>query len=161
MVVLFWIAMVEVIIHVRNGKVLNMAEFRAAFAGIKDGKHLVTVKDIRRRSVAQNSYYWGVVVPMVRRALYESGFDEIRTAEDAHEALKYFHLRTRVSNKEAGEVIEITGSTKELNIPEFNDYLERICRWAAEYMGIVIPSPNEELAEFDNWVNDQTSEAEK
>lgn len=138
-----------------------MDEFRRAFAGIKDGKHLVTAKDMRRRSVAQNSYYWGVVVPMVRAALYESGFDQIRSVEDAHEALKYFHLRNRVVNEQTGEVIEITGSTKDLNVPEFNDYIERICRWAAEYLSIVIPSPNEELAEFENWVNERANEAEK
>ena len=43
--------MIEVIIHIANKKVINMKEFRDAFNQLKDGKHLVTVKDMRRRSV--------------------------------------------------------------------------------------------------------------
>ncbi|MBK7885514.1 MAG: hypothetical protein IPJ81_18245 [Chitinophagaceae bacterium] len=59
--------MVEVIIHINNRKVINMKEFREAFNQLKDGKHLVTVKDMRKRSIPQNAYYWGVVVPMVKK----------------------------------------------------------------------------------------------
>ena len=48
--------MVEVIININNRKVVNMKEFREAFNQLKDGKHMVTVKDMRKRSLPQNAY---------------------------------------------------------------------------------------------------------
>ncbi len=140
--------MVEVIIHIANKKVINMKEFRAAFNQLKDGKHLVTVKDIRKRSVPQNSYYWAVVVPFVRKGLYDIGFDEVQTDVDAHRLLKKQFIRKQFVNKQTGEVVGFTGSTTELSIPEMNEYIERICRWSSEYLGVYIPSPNQEFAEF-------------
>ena len=58
-----------------------MTEFKAAFRYLKDGKHLVTIKDVRKRSLPQNAYYWGVVVPMVLRGLRDAGFDEVENNE--------------------------------------------------------------------------------
>ena len=143
--------MVEVIINISNKKVVNMKEFREAFNQLKDGKHLVTVKDIRKRSIPQNSYYWGVMVPMIRKGLYESGFDEIRTNNDAHEIIKHVHLKKRMVSKQTGDVIDVAGSSSVLSIPEFNEFIERVCRWASEYLGIYIPSPYEQMAEFEGW----------
>ena len=144
--------MVEVVIHINNRKVVNMKEFRDAFNQLKDGKHLVTVKDMRKRSIPQNAYYWGVIVPMVRKGLYDAGFDEVRTNDDAHEVLKHVHLRKHIVSKHTGEIItEIAGSSTTLSIPEFNDYIEAICKWASEYLGIIIPSPNEQIVEFEQW----------
>lgn len=128
-----------------------MDEFREAFRGLKEGKHLVTVKDYRRRSLPQNAYYWSVVVPMVRRGLYESGFDEVQTDQDAHELIKKEFVRKEFVNKQTGEVVSITGSTAGLSVSEFAEYLEKICRWASEYLGVVIPSPNQEMAQFNDW----------
>lgn len=143
--------MVEVIINISNRKVVNMQEFKAAFNQLKDGKHMVTVKDIRKRSIPQNSYYWGIIVPMVRKGLYDAGYDEVTTNDDAHEVMKHIHLRKRIVSKQTGDVIDISNSSAKLSIPEFNIYIEAICKWASEYLGIVIPSPNDQLAEFEQW----------
>ena len=151
--------MIEVIIHIANKKVINMDEFRKAFNQLKDGKHLVTVKDMRRRSVPQNAYYWAVVVPMVRRGLYEAGFDAVRTNDDAHEIIKHIHLKKRMVSKQTGEVIDTARSTTELAMPEFNDFLEHVCRWSAEYLGVVIPSPHQQFAEFEYWKEEVSDEA--
>ena len=131
-----------------------MDDFINAFNQMKDGKILLTMKDYRKRSVSQNAYYWSVVVPMVRHGLYDIGFDEVQTNEDAHELLKRQFVRRQFVNKQTGEVVAITESTTKLSIPEFGEYLEKVCKWAAEYLGVVIPSPNEELAEFENTVNE-------
>lgn len=145
--------MIEVVIHIHNKKVVNMDEFRAAFNELKNGKHLVTVKDIRKRSIPQNSYYWAVVVPLVRRGLYDIGFDEVQTNDDAHRLLKKQFIRKEFINKKTGEVARITGKSSGLSIPEFNEYIERICKWSAEYLDVVIPSPNQEFAVFEEWEN--------
>jgi hypothetical protein len=146
--------MVELVIHIANKRVVNMKEFREAFNQLKDGKHLITVKDLRRRSLPQNAYYWGVVVPIVKRGLYDIGYDEVRTNDDAHEVLKHIHLKKQMVNKKDGDVIDIAGSSAALNIPEFNEYIERVCRWSAEYLGIVIPSPNEPLVELEQVIKE-------
>jgi hypothetical protein len=144
--------MVQVELHISNRKVINKDEFNAAFKNLKDGKHLVTIKDLRKRSIAQNSYYWGVMIPLVRHGLYEAGYDEVKTNDDAHEVLKHVHLKQRIVNKQTGDVIDIAGSSAALTTPEFNIYVEAICKWAAEFLGVVIPSPNNQLVALDNWI---------
>lgn len=143
--------MIEVVIHKANGTIINMDEFKKAFNEMKDGKILLTMKDYRKRSLKQNAYYWTVVVPMVRRGLYDIGFDEVQTDEDAHELLKKQFIRRQFVNKNTGEIVTITGSSTKLKIPEFNEFIESICRWSLEYLNVKIPSPNEELVEFESW----------
>lgn len=143
--------MEEVIIHKAAGTILNMADFRQAFDRMKDGKILLTMKDYRKRSIPQNAYYWVVVVPMVRKALYDTGWDDIQTNDDAHEALKKQFIKRKLVNKTTGEVVTMTGKSSLLTIPEFNEYIERICKWAAEYLSIVIPSPNQQYHEFEEY----------
>ena len=130
-----------------------MNEFKEVFNQLKDGKHLVIVKDMRKRSIPQNSYYWSVVVPNVRKGLYDAGYDEVKTNNDAHEVIKHIHLRKRIVSKYTGDVIDIAGSSAELSTPSFNDFIESICQWSAEFLGVVIPSPNEYVSkEFENWI---------
>lgn len=140
--------MTEVIINISNRRLVNVQELKDAFKNLKDGKHLVTVKDFRRRTLPANAYYWGVMVPMVRKALFEQGFDDVLTNEDAHEIIKAIHLSKRMFSKQTGHTIDIVGHTKTLSITEFSDFIERVCKWAAEYLGIHIPSPNEQMVEF-------------
>lgn len=148
----------ELIIEVSNRRIKNLAEFKSFFRDMKDGRHLLTRKDIRKRSLQQNAYYWSVVVPMCQKGLYDAGFEDCITNEDAHEMLKQFHLSRRMVSKQTGDTIDLAGSSKKLSIPEFNDYIERICRWAVEYLGIVIPSPDQEFAEFCEY-NEQLNES--
>lgn len=143
--------MVELIINISNNKILNMDEFRAASRQLKNGKHLLTVKDLRKRSIHQNAYYWGIIVPMVRKGLYESGYDDVRTNDDAHAILKHLFLKKEVANKQTGEMITMAGSSAILSIPEFNEFIEMVCRWASEYLGIVIPAPYEPLIELEKY----------
>ena len=150
----------ELIIHINNKKIVNMHEMRAVFNELKDGKYQITIKDVRKRSVQQNRYYWSVVVPMVRKGLYEAGFDVIRTNDDAHNVLKQVILKQEIVSKHTGEVFTVGGSTKDLSVPEFHEYLEKGCRWSAEYLGIYIPSPYEQLAEFKDWQEYVTHETE-
>lgn len=150
--------MTEVIIHISNRSIVNMNDFKNAFRSLKDGKYLITIKDIRKRSLPQNSYYWAVIVPMVKKGLYDAGYDAVRTNEDAHEIMKHIFLQKKMESKNNGDVIWIAGSTASLSIPDFNSFIEEVCRWASDYLGIVIPSPYEQMAEFDNWEKDKINE---
>lgn len=148
--------MQEAIIYTgATGKIRNMEDFKNLFRVLKGGrKYLVSVKNVSKRSLRQNAYYWGVVVPMVRNGLYDAGFDDVLDNDDAHEVIKSTFLKKRKVSKKTGEMIEVVGSTADLTIPEFNDLIERVCRWAAEYLGVAIPSPNSEFAEFEKYIQE-------
>ena len=152
--------MVELIVNISNKRIVNMSDLKSAFNNLKDGRHLITIKDFRKRSIPQNSYYWGVVVPMVRRGLYDAGYDAVRTNDEAHAVLKHVFLRKEIVSKETGDMIEMSGSTTALTIPEFNDFLESVCRWASEYLGIIIPDTNEVIIDFSESVEEIVRNAE-
>ena len=152
--------MVELIVNISNKRIVNMSDLKSAFNNLKDGRHLITIKDFRKRSIPQNSYYWGVVVPMVRRGLYDACYDAVRTNDEAHAVLKHVFLRKEIVSKETGDMIEMSGSTTALTILEFNDFLESVCRWASEYLGIIIPDPNEVIIDFSESVEEIVRNAE-
>ena len=102
----------------------------------------ITIKKKNKRSTPQNSYYHGVVVAEVRHGLLEIGYQ--MTADETHEFLKQKFNNIQIVNKE-GIVIDVPKSTTELNTIEFSEYVERIARFASEYLGVYIPAPNESL----------------
>jgi hypothetical protein len=95
-----------------------------------------------RRSHPQNAYYFGCVVEEVRLALLQLGHQ--MTKEETHEFLKNKFNMIPVANS-VGEAIEVPGKTSTMTKSEFGEYIDRIAQFAAEYLGIVIPAPNENL----------------
>ena len=102
----------------------------------------ITIKKKNKRSTPQNSYYHGVVVAEVRHGLLEIGYQ--MTADETHEFLKQKFNSTQIITKD-GLVIDVPRSTTELNKSEFSEYVERIARFASEYLSVVIPLPNQDL----------------
>lgn len=109
-----------------------------AFAGKKIE---VTIRKKRKhRSGAQNSFYWGVVVEMVRIGLNDLG--EAFTAEEVHDILKCKFLKRQKIDETTGELLfEYLGSTAKLTTVEFMTYIEECSRFAAEFLGVAIPEP--------------------
>jgi hypothetical protein len=107
-------------------------------------RFVLTLKEQKRkRSLNQNAYYWGVVIPPILALLREHG--NYVDAEDVHEFLK---LRvgklSRMIVTPDGEVQKSLGSTAKLSKMEFEAYLERVRAWAAEF-GVAIALPNESI----------------
>jgi len=100
---------------------LDDPEAFKAWVSTLSGRVTVTVTP-GGRSHAQNRYYQGVVVPLLAEHI---GYEQ----PEMHEVLKHEFLPYG------------TRSTTDLTVAEFTDYLERICRWAAEKMDCVIPPP--------------------
>lgn len=150
--------MKEFVLKISNRRIVNLQEFKSLLNELKDGKHHIAIKDMRKRSLPQNAYYWGVIVPMVRKGLYESGYDEVQSNDDAHEVIKHIHLKKRIVSKQTGDIIDIAGSTAKLSIPEFNNFIEDVCKWSAEFLSVVIPSPNQELVMFDQHIEKTISD---
>ena len=144
------------------------------FKAMKPGTHVkITVQEDKdTRSIQQNKYYWGVVLPTIA--------DHIGTStESLHEDMKimfnpiksetvklesvYPFMRTflksiykimsfQICGKTLAELkfmeriikkqtVTLGGSTAKLNTQEFWEYVERVCKWAAEYLELVISEP--------------------
>lgn len=96
----------------------------------------------KKRSLLQNNYYHGVVVQEIRLGLLNVGYE--MSTEEVHSFLKQKFNCIEISSA-YGEVMEVPGSTTELTTIGFIEYIERIARWASEYLAVVIPLPNENL----------------
>lgn len=91
------------------------------------------------RTLTQNSYYWIAVVTPFTEWLRSEWGDNSITLEQAHEALKQKVLGTKeITNKQTGEIIEITQSSKVLDTQEFGEFIDKAAAWLAEFTGIVV-----------------------
>ncbi len=96
-----------------------------------------TIKKHRKnRTVDQNSYYWGVVLPILAEYFGHDNPDNMHTDLKR----KFNPVESKIN---PGEIIG--GSTTKLSTVEFmaadDSYVERICRWAAMEYEIYIPPP--------------------
>lgn len=94
-----------------------------------------------KRSSPQNRYYWGAMLPIVKEGLKGVGIE--MSKEQTHELLKYKFLKREFVTND-GDILQIIGSTTELSTKEFNEYIESIQIWSAEYLNVNIPDPNEQ-----------------
>jgi hypothetical protein len=101
-------------------------------------------KPKKKRSNPQNSFYYGVVIPIVQNALRDTGY--IMTNEATHDLIKLKFLKEVIlTNEETGEVVERVKSTTELSTSQFMDFIAEIRIFTNEYFGVDIPEPNENL----------------
>lgn len=94
-----------------------------------------------KRSSPQNRYYWGAMLPIVKDGLKGVGIE--MSKEQTHELLKYKFIKREFITSE-GDILQSIGSTTELSTKEFNEYIESIQIWSAEYLNVNIPDPNEQ-----------------
>jgi len=108
----------------------HLAQYKAYLSGIKDDTRLeIRIKKyVPKRSNAQNSFYWGVIVNMISD---ETGAD----ADTVHSELKKRFLMIKDG------VIPVVGSSKKLTTVEFSRYNDECVLFAAEWLGIIIPPP--------------------
>lgn len=109
-----------------------------------DGKKvsIAITEHKKKRSVNQNAFYWGVLLPAVRLWLYEQGinFD----AEETHEfVVRHIWKHTELINLDEN-LYERRLSSKNLNTMEWEQYMDLTRQWAAE-KGFELPFPNEYL----------------
>ncbi len=95
-------------------------------------------KKKRPRSVQQNAYYWGCVIPIISEEL---GYFK----EEAHEVLKTLHLSHEVTleTTEGLKTYNVVGDTKSLSTIDFEAFLAKVRSWASIKIGCYVPCPNE------------------
>jgi hypothetical protein len=95
----------------------NREEFDKAISKLQ-GEYYIELKETGVRSAQQNNYYWNIV----RILADELGYTE----NEMHSTIKnHFEVE----------------STKTLSTKEFASFIERLVRWSAIELNIVIPDP--------------------
>ena len=120
------------------GSVLN-----AKLHSLSGKKAKITIEEAKAvRSINQNSYYWGVVLPMIVNAINEYGNDF--DADEIHVYIKLNVVKSMKNNVYLpdGTVTKTIKSTRKLSKAEFSDYIEKIKIWAFEQLKISIPDAN-------------------
>lgn len=126
-------------------KMKNKDFFIKYVSTLPDGEYILTLeKQKKKRSINQNRYYFGVVLPILLHHFRQIGFNNIQTHEQVHEILKFKFLKESIVNDD-GTFLERIKSTTELSTSEFMDYVAEIQQWAAEQFDLDIPDPNEIL----------------
>lgn len=138
--------MESLIVHINDTSITNKKAVSSFFRSLKDGKYEVVAKRINKRSLNQNRYYFGCVVAMIKERMIELG-------NDVDSQLVHDFLKDRFNSKELfnqdGVIIGAIGdTTTKLSKTEFEQYLEKVKRFAAEVLDIIIPDPNEQTAMF-------------
>ena len=111
---------------------------------LRDGDYILTLeKKNKKRSIFQNQFYWGVIIPLVKQGLYDNGYE--LTTELVHEYLKSNFSIKEIVNEHSGEILKLIGSTSEMTTTDMMLYFEKIMQWSAEYLNVIIPEPNSQL----------------
>ncbi len=123
-------------------KIIKSREFDLCLKTSPKGKYFLHLEKIyRKRSLNQNAYYWAVVVPIVKDGLFDVGYK--LSLEQTHEYLKNEFLKQEITNEQTGEIKVINRSTTELKTVEFMEFIDSVIQWAAEYLSVKIPMPDE------------------
>jgi len=105
------------------------------------GKYQFIIKKVfRKRSIPQNSYYWGVVLPMIAK---EMGEDDLNEAHALMKA-KFLSKEKVIAGKNGWEKVTIVGKSSKLSTHDFGIFLEKVIRWASSFLELHIPDPDPE-----------------
>lgn len=136
------------IIHIRDGQIMNKSAVKRMFDQLQDGRYLASIESKNKRSLNQNAYLHGVLIPEFRFALNSVGYDEVKTDAQAKEIMKAMFCKRQVTNKETGEVLEYIQNTSDMTREEMGILYDEVVKFCAENMNYIIPLPNEQLTAF-------------
>ena len=82
-----------------------------------------------KRSLEQNRYYWAILTDISEQVVPGRAYEP----SIWHEYLRALFLPERMIELPDGSVKMIEGSTAELKLNEFSEYLEKVIKWAFEH----------------------------
>lgn len=101
-------------------------------------------KPKKKRSNNQNSYYWGIIVPITKQAI-KSEWGEIWNSQKVHDFYKMQFNTIEIVNHKTGEVINVPKSTTENTTTDQEEFHFEIREFLKEWFNIECPLPNEDL----------------
>lgn len=120
--------------HIEHGNLIfDRPDLFAIHKSGLEGKKVEVIvrKETHPRTLAMNSYYWGVIIPLIGDHL---GYDK----DEMHEALK-----VKFASQIDENGLTRIESTAKMTVERFIEYTEAVKRWAAEFLNIYVPDPNE------------------
>lgn len=116
-------------------------------------------KKRKRRSNQLNRFYFGVLVNMIMEGLKDLGTKvqladhdkwmleilQCMNTDMAHDFLKKRFIPSIKVDEDTGEIIKTKLTTKNMTNVEFIEYYEPMYDWARDFLGIILPLPNEEF----------------
>ena len=136
-------------IQVISGNIVNVVPIKTYFANKRDGFYELEAKEKRKiRSLGQNAYFHGIMLPIVAKGLQEVGWEDIQDEEDAKDLVKDMFGRFTLVNMKTGEMVTRIKPTHRMTTIEFMEFCDKIIQWGAQWLGVQIPYPNEYLKEF-------------
>lgn len=139
--------MAEFLALINAGGIVNETDFRRVLARLRDGHYVMKITAKRQRSLSQNAYFHGVVLPLVFEGLRDAGFDDVDDEETAKMVVKNLFAKKWIHNAD-GVGIEYVQDTHKMTTVEFSEFIDKIIKFGVEFLGIQIPYPNEYLK---NW----------
>lgn len=133
----------SLIVNMSNGQIQNKKAVREFFLRLKDGRYILEADNSKKRTIPQNKFYWGLVVPMVRKGLNDLGTEV--SMEETHDFLKARFNYQEIVNTTTGEIISIPKSTASLHTIEFMEFIAMVQQFAAEWLNVIIPDPGEQM----------------
>lgn len=131
---------------IKNGelKIFNRKSFLDGIANLSNGTYVVSIKKkFRKRSIFQNAYYWGVVIPCFVNGYKETSGESIGS-DIAHAFLKQEFNSSELINENTGEIKKIGKSTTSLTTTDFMVYIDECNKFIEEWFGIRVPLPEEQ-----------------
>lgn len=113
-----------------------------AYRNLKPGRYRNELYCLNKRSLNQNAYEH-VVFTLSQKGLYDQGYSEIRTMDDAKLFYKKMFLTYNAYNELTGEEYPVTRSTSELSKDETSVFIDQIREHQLEWCGVHIPTPDE------------------
>jgi len=134
--------------NVVNGNLKrNREQIKQAIASFEGKEIIITIDKAKKtRSNNQNSYYWGVCIPLIQSGLKDAT-GEFRSSENIHYniLLPLFSPSVEIINIDTGQVLTERISSSEMTTIQFMEYVMEIQKWSSEFLNVDIPDPNEEI----------------
>jgi len=106
----------------------------------EDNLTLTLEKTKKQRSLSQNAFHWGVIIPLMKDAMRDMG--NIYTDKQIHDYMRSLFLKVTEPLGKEGLFIERIKSSTELSTSEWMDWNTQITIWCAEFLHLTIPEPN-------------------
>lgn len=137
---------IEITTSIVNGKIKRNKNIVIDAFKAFEGKNLTLIlKPLRKlRSNSQNAYYWSCIVPIWQKILKDE-WGDFYSKEETHEFLKYNCNYVEKVNKETGEIIRLSKSTKENSTTDQEEFHLQCRNLAFEMFSVEIPLPNEQI----------------
>lgn len=128
-----------------DGSFSNTKVYKEYLDELEHGQIKIVVSSMKKRSLPQNSFLHGVLIPEFRNALVSVGYDEVKNDKQAKDIMKKMFLTRQIVNKETGEYLEYIQDTSDCTKEEMGILYDEVVKFCLENMNYRIPLPNEQL----------------